>query len=77
MLSVTAGQTAATIEKAGRLLASPSDNESLPAYLQRVLTDADPMAYARWLGAANDYKEGDEIIGVAAPDEATRQLARR
>ena len=77
MLSVTAGQTAATIEKAGRLLVSPSDNESLPAYLQRVLTDADPMAYARWLGAANDYKEGDEIIGVAAPDEATRQLARR
>ncbi len=77
MLSVTAGQSAATIEKAGRLLASPSDNESLPAYLQRVLTDADPMAYARWLGAANDYKEGDEIIGVAAPDEATRQLARR
>jgi|TARA_B110000495_G_C23028157_1_gene611488 ethanolamine ammonia-lyase large subunit len=77
MLSLTAGQTAAAIEKSGRLLAPIMDNESLPAYLKRTLTESDPTAYARWLGAANDYKEGDGIVGVAAPDEATRQLARR
>ena len=68
MLSLTAGQTAAAIEKSGRLLAPIMDNESLPAYLKRTLTESDPTAYARWLGAANDYKEGDGIVGVAAPD---------
>jgi ethanolamine ammonia-lyase large subunit len=29
------------------------------------------------LGAANAFKEGDAIVGVAAPDEATRQFARQ
>ena len=77
MLSVTAGQAAAAIEKSGRLLVPPVSHESLATYLKRTLAEPDSMAYARWLGAANDYKEGDEIVGVAAPDEATRQLARK
>lgn len=77
MLSVTAGKAAAVIDKSGRLLVPPANNESLATYLKRTLAEPDPMAYARWLGAANEYKEGDDIVGVAAPDEATRQLARK
>lgn len=37
----------------------------------------DPRRYTRLLGHANAFKEGDEIVGVAAPDEATRLKARR
>ena len=77
MLPVTADYTASSIQKSNPLLVSPFSNESLPAYLQRTLTEPDSMAYARWLGAANEYKEGDGIVGVAAPNEATRQLARK
>ena len=56
---------------------APNTGESLPAYLARVLGRLDHSEYARWLGAANDYKEGDEIIGIAAPDESTRAIARQ
>ena len=76
-LSLTAGFAVSSLERSGRPWPASIDNESLPEYLQRTLVEHDPMAYARWLGAANDFKEGDEIIGVAAPDEATRQLARK
>ncbi|MCP4510407.1 MAG: ethanolamine ammonia-lyase subunit EutB, partial [Fuerstiella sp.] len=38
--------------------------------------DHDATLYARILGAANDFKEGDEAVGVAAADEASRQNAR-
>ena len=37
----------------------------------------DPRLYARLLGAANPYKEGDASVGLAARDEAERTLARR
>ena len=32
--------------------------------------------YKQLLGAANEFKEGDAIIGVAAVDDAARQQAR-
>ncbi len=50
--------------------------ESLPAYLQRTQPGFNEATYTRWLGAANDFKEGDAIIGVAAPNEQVRTLAR-
>lgn len=37
----------------------------------------DAAAYRRLLGAANAFKEGDAIVGVAAADEAERSFARR
>ena len=37
----------------------------------------DEAAYRRLLGAANAFKEGDAIVGVAAADEEERTLARR
>ena len=36
----------------------------------------DRSAYCKLLGAANEFKEGDEILGVAASDAAERKLAR-
>ncbi len=37
----------------------------------------DLAVYRRILGAANEPKEGDAIVGVAAADEAERQMARQ
>jgi ethanolamine ammonia-lyase large subunit len=51
--------------------------EGLFDYLQRTRGKIDLVAYRQLLGAANEFKEGDEIIGVAAPDEQTRSLARK
>lgn len=57
--------------------APPLGRESLPAYVARTQPGEAAVAYTRLLGAANAFKEGDEIVGVAAPDEATRSLARQ
>ncbi|MBC7843677.1 MAG: ethanolamine ammonia-lyase subunit EutB [Gemmatimonadaceae bacterium] len=49
--------------------------EDVFSYLQRTggLTR---VRLAQLLGAANEFKEGDAAIGVAAPDDATRTMAR-
>ncbi len=62
--------------QAAPLVESPLSGESLPAYLQRLYGDIDPTVYAQLLGAANPFKEGDEIVGVAAANEESRQYAR-
>ncbi len=51
-------------------------NEDLFAWIQRTHGSWDEHLYRQMLGAANDFKEGDQILGVAAADEATRRLAR-
>ena len=37
----------------------------------------DLATYCKLLGSANEFKEGDQIIGVAAADEAERTFARK
>ena len=37
----------------------------------------DRKLYQQIIGAANEYKEGDEILGVAAADAASRERARQ
>lgn len=51
--------------------------EDLIAYVQRVAGAWDLTLYRRLLGAANEWKEGDEIVGVAAKNQTERDLARR
>ncbi len=51
-------------------------SEDVFTYISRVKGRFDPVFYRQILGAANDFKEGDQIIGVAAKDEATRSMAR-
>jgi ethanolamine ammonia-lyase large subunit len=50
--------------------------EDLVGHVQQVSGGWDQTLYTRLLGNANAFKEGDEIIGVAAPDEAARSRAR-
>ena len=53
------------------------ENEDLIAYVHRIAGGWDVDWYRRVLGAANEYKEGDEILGVSARTPAERQLARK
>lgn len=50
--------------------------EDLFGFVERTAGRFDADVYRRMVGAANPFKEGDAIVGVAAPDEATRDLAR-
>jgi len=52
-------------------------DEDVFGYLIRTGGFFDQTRYLQILGAANDYKEGDEAIGVAAADEVSRQNARQ
>jgi len=68
-------RTARATSPAGAIAASvPS--ESVFAYIQRVRGQWDAELYKQLLGAANEFKEGDEIIGVAAADDKARLQAR-
>ena len=78
-----AGLTTAGLLKASSgsgLLAVLNDalpGEDLICYVERVRGKWDDAFYRQMLGAANDFKEGDEIVGVAAANESTRRLARQ
>jgi len=51
--------------------------EDVFAYMTRVKGAFDPEMYKQVIGAANAYKEGDEILGVAADDALSRLNARK
>jgi ethanolamine ammonia-lyase large subunit len=51
--------------------------EDVFAYVQRLKGGFDEALYKQVLGAANAFKEGDALVGVAAADEASRSNARR
>ncbi|MCH8862152.1 MAG: ethanolamine ammonia-lyase subunit EutB [Proteobacteria bacterium] len=53
-----------------------SPGEDLFAYIRRIKRSFDPTLYRQLVGAANAFKEGDEIIGVAAADPGSRTRAR-
>lgn len=55
----------------------PEAGEDLIRYIHRVKGGWDQTLYRQLLGAANDFKEGDEIIGVAATTEQMRADARQ
>ena len=50
--------------------------EDVFAYIGRSKGGFDQTLYRQVIGAANDFKEGDQAIGVGAADEATRDNAR-
>ncbi|MBZ4370836.1 ethanolamine ammonia-lyase subunit EutB [Corallococcus sp. AS-1-6] len=51
-------------------------HEDVLDYVQRLSGGFNARLYQQVLGAANAFKEGDEAIGVAAADEASRRNAR-
>ena len=51
--------------------------EDVFGYVQRIRGAFDESLYKQVLGAANAFKEGDVLVGVAAADESSRENARR
>jgi ethanolamine ammonia-lyase large subunit len=60
----------------GYTLEMTKSGEDVFAYIKRIKGHFDVDLYRQILGAANEFKEGDQIIGVAAKDDATRIMAR-
>lgn len=60
----------------GVSFADARPGEDLIAYIHRVKGRWDLSLYKQLLGAANEFKEGDEIIGVAAANNDARATAR-
>ena len=56
---------------------APKPGEDVIAFVNRTAGRFDPTLYFQILGAANEFKEGDESIGVSAVDGASRDYARR
>ncbi|MDP2236269.1 MAG: ethanolamine ammonia-lyase subunit EutB [Bacteroidales bacterium] len=54
----------------------PFDGEDIFEYIHRVKAEMDLTLYRQIVGAANDFKEGDLTIGVAAESESSRANAR-
>ena len=55
---------------------SPLVGEDLFQYIQRQKGSFDVTIYRQLLGAANEFKEGDEIAGIAAASDEDRLKAR-
>lgn len=57
-------------------LLSTENKEDLFSFMQSAMGKFDPLTYQQLIGAANAFKEGDQILGLAAKDEAIRCKAR-
>ncbi len=51
--------------------------EDVFSYIQRISGNFNPTLYRQILGAANEFKEGDDSINIAANDNASRKNARK
>jgi ethanolamine ammonia-lyase large subunit len=57
-------------------IAEPLPREDVFEFIQRLRGAQDTTLYAQILGAANEFKEGDRAVGVAAADVTSRRHAR-
>jgi ethanolamine ammonia-lyase large subunit len=60
----------------GVRLRSPENNEDIFSYINRIKGRLDLDFYKKIIGSANRFKEGDQMIGVAAVNEQSRDYAR-
>ncbi|MCY1081906.1 ethanolamine ammonia-lyase subunit EutB [Archangium lansingense] len=60
----------------GVYIPSVNEGETLFGYLERTRGGFDPIRYRQLIGAANEYKEGDEAASLAAADATSRANAR-
>jgi ethanolamine ammonia-lyase large subunit len=70
------GETTAGSRAPGVVITEIKPDEDLFAYIRRVKGRFDGPLYTQILGAANAFKEGDQIVGVAADVESSRENAR-
>ena len=75
--SVTASRKVLGAVGSSPTIEAPLASEDVFGYVRRMRGGLDQRLYAQILGSANEYKEGDESIGVAAADERSRENARR
>ena len=68
---------AAESSAAGVSIPDVNAGETLFDYIQRIKGKHDSTFYRQLLGAANEFKEGDQFIGVAAVDAQSRHNARQ
>jgi len=52
------------------------NDEDIFTYIHRIKGEFDVRLYKQLVGAANEFKEGDQIAGIAAASEAARNSAR-
>lgn len=66
----------APIDKTDVYIEKPQPGEDIPSYIYRIYGKFDITFCRRIIGAANEYKEGDEALGVAAGSDVSRANAR-
>ena len=64
-------------DKRGAAIGQPKNGEDIFGYMDRIGRQSDRSLYLKILGAANEFKEGDSKIGVAATDSTSRRNARQ
>ncbi len=74
LLSRLHGSTVAPTEPVS--VDSVLPGEDIFGYIQRRRGSFDQQLYLQLLGASNEFKEGDAIVGVAAANDTTRRHAR-
>jgi ethanolamine ammonia-lyase large subunit len=73
---VFASSAANTASATGIHLSAVREGEDIFSYVDRVQGGFDATLYRQIIGAANEFKEGDQIIGLAAADDDSRRQAR-
>jgi ethanolamine ammonia-lyase large subunit len=58
-------------------IGEPKSREDVFSFVTRTAGQFDRRLYFQVLGAANEFKEGDQSVGVAAVDDPSRINARR
>lgn len=56
---------------------TPKLSEGVIEYIRRIYGEFDTTVYRQILGAANEFKEGDKTLGIAAENKASRLNARK
>ncbi len=70
------GGDSGAANKAAAATPASDRGEDVFGYIARTKGRFDPALYRQLLGAANEFKEGDQAIGVAAPDDRSQVQAR-
>ena len=67
----------ADLDSSGVHVGALQTNEDIFSFVERQSGHFDTRLYQKILGAANEFKEGDAIVGVAAIDDLSRTRARK
>ena len=67
----------ADLDSSGVHVGALQTNEDIFSFVHRQSGRFDTRLYQKILGAANEFKEGDAIVGVAAIDDLSRTRARK